>query len=111
MFKPNEGALDRSLRVLLGIVLLPTGLFLLHGWHGNLPGLLLAGFSLLPMLTGLSGFCPLYLPFGFSTLNKQQKTRSGFWSMMAACRSGMQNARSMCGLDSDSLEQAGDHQS
>ena len=78
MFKRNEGIIDRTLRVLLSMVLLPTGLFLLDGLQGSVLGLVVAGFSLLPLITGLTGFCPLYVPFGISTLEKEKE-------LMARC--------------------------
>jgi hypothetical protein len=82
MFKRNEGIIDRTLRVLLSLVLLPTGLFWLGGLQGNVLGLVVTGLSFLPLITGLTGFCPLYVPFGISTLEKERK-------LMARCRSMM----------------------
>ncbi len=71
MFKRNEGALDRILRVALGIVLLPAGL-----WLGALQlsvlGLVLAGLGVIGLVTGLTGVCPTYNLFGFSTLETKQ---------------------------------------
>ncbi len=55
----NAGLLDRGLRVLLGVVLLSLvflGPQTLLGWIG-----------LIPLLTGLVGFCPLYRLFGLRT--------------------------------------------
>lgn len=55
----NEGTIDRALRIILGIVLLAlvfVGPQTPWGWVG-----------LVPLLTGLVGFCPLYRVFGFST--------------------------------------------
>lgn len=97
MFKRNEGIIDRTLRVVLAIVLLLVGLFLLGGWQGNVPGLIVAGVGLLPLITGLTGFCPLYIPFGISTLEAEQKLMAGCTSMMAGCLSGNQSAAGMCG--------------
>lgn len=51
----NEGTLDRVFRVLLGVAIL----FLLPkpwNWLG-----------LVPLLTGVAGFCPLYRLVGIST--------------------------------------------
>ncbi len=61
--KCNEGAVDRAVRVVLGIVLLAlvfVGPRTPWGWIG-----------LLPLLTGLFGFCPLYVPFGLSTARRK----------------------------------------
>lgn len=88
MFKRNEGIIDRILRVALATVLLPVGLFLLGGWQGSLPGLVATGFGVLALITGLSGFCPLYIPFGISTLEKEKELMAKCSSMTASCMSG-----------------------
>ena len=57
--KPNEGTIDRALRILAGIVLLAltyTGTIGMWGWIG-----------VVPLVTGLVGFCPAYAIFGMST--------------------------------------------
>ena len=60
-FKKNVGRLDRTLRLIVGLALFGTGLFL---WKGNalimVIGLAMLGVSLI-------GFCPVYVPFGIST--------------------------------------------
>jgi len=55
----NEGTLDRVVRVTVGAGLLAS-LFIGPGTSWGLVGLL-------PLLTGLTGFCPAYTLFGFST--------------------------------------------
>jgi hypothetical protein len=65
MFCRNVGGLDRALRLALGAVLLPAGLFLLlgdrdHGWTVTLVGSLV-------LASGALGFCPPYLLLGIST--------------------------------------------
>lgn len=57
--KTNEGTIDRVLRVLFGIVLLS----LVFVGPKTLWGLL----GLVPLGTGLVGFCPLYRLLGIST--------------------------------------------
>ena len=55
----NEGTLDRGLRVLLGLALLAivfVGPQTPWGWIG-----------LVPLLTGLVGYCPLYSLMGLRT--------------------------------------------
>lgn len=55
----NEGTIDRILRVLLGIALIAmafVGPQSAWGWLG-----------LVPLLTGLVGFCPLYRLIGVNT--------------------------------------------
>jgi hypothetical protein len=57
--KPNEGGLDRILRIIVGLGLLSlvfVGPQTPWGYVG-----------LVPLLTGLIGFCPLYAVFGVST--------------------------------------------
>lgn len=55
----NEGTVDRAVRVVVGVVLLSlTVVGPRTGW-----GLV----GLAPLLTGLTGFCPLYRPFGIDT--------------------------------------------
>ena len=66
MFKQNAGRMDRVLRIALGIAMAAIGLFVLKGTTGTVLGII----GLIPLATGLVGFCPLYLPFKFST-NKQ----------------------------------------
>lgn len=71
MFKKNMGQLDRTLRFVVGVALIPIGLFALGGWQGNLIGILAAVFGVAPLLaTSLTGFCPGYIPFGISTINR-----------------------------------------
>jgi len=62
MFKTNEGTIDRALRVILGLALI-AGFFLNSG--GTYSWLYLIG--IVPLATGLIGWCPLYTVFGIST--------------------------------------------
>ncbi|KIC38337.1 MULTISPECIES: YgaP family membrane protein [unclassified Leisingera] len=61
----NEGTLDRALRILLGLILLS----LVFIGPQTLWGLI----GLVPLATGLMGYCPLYQVLGLSTcpLKKQ----------------------------------------
>ena len=57
--KVNEGTIDRALRVIAGLVLIglaATGTVGVWGWIG-----------VLPLVTGIVGFCPAYAIFGMST--------------------------------------------
>ncbi len=57
--KANEGAVDRVLRVILGLALISivfVGPQTPWGWIG-----------LLPLITGLVGMCPLYTILGVTT--------------------------------------------
>ncbi len=60
----NMSALDRILRVVLGLALLAVLVFVQSGWRwvGLLGAVLLA--------TSAVGVCPLYLPFRISTKKK-----------------------------------------
>lgn len=58
--KHNVGHADRIVRIGLGLAAIAAGLYF-QSWLG-LVGLVFLG-------TGLIGWCPGYLPFGFSTCN------------------------------------------
>lgn len=63
--KANVGSLDRILRVVAGLVLIAlaaTGTVGLWGWIG-----------IVPVLTGLFRFCPLYSLIGIDTCPLQGK--------------------------------------
>ncbi len=57
--KANEGKLDRIFRIIVGIGLIS----LVFVGPQTLWGLV----GLVPLLTGVIGFCPLYKVFGFDT--------------------------------------------
>lgn len=62
MFKTNVGAMDRMLRIILGVGLLSlvfVGPQTQLGWIG-----------LVPLLTGLMSTCPIYSVFGWSSRGK-----------------------------------------
>lgn len=63
MFTTNEGTIDRALRVAVGVALI-VWFFVDQGqgfWHyAKLIGIV-------PILTGLVGWCPLYTVLGIST--------------------------------------------
>lgn len=57
--KLNVGGLDRTLRIVIGLVLITltlTGTIGVWGWIG-----------VVPLATGLIGFCPLYPLLGLNT--------------------------------------------
>lgn len=62
----NVGGLDRGLRILAGLVLLALGAFSLLGWWGLL--------GLLPLATGLAGWCPPCALPGISTCPAGKRT-------------------------------------
>ena len=94
MFKRNEGILDRIVRVALGMVLLPAGLFWFSGFQGGILSLLAAGLGLMGLITGLTGVSILYIPFGISTLEKEKELIARCASMAAGC---MPNGHSCAG--------------
>jgi hypothetical protein len=63
--KTNEGTVDRALRVIAGLVLIAlaaTGTVGIWGWIG-----------VVPLMTGLMGWCPLYTALGFNTCPMKAK--------------------------------------
>lgn len=57
--KTNEGTIDRALRIIAGLVLIAlaaTGTVGLWGWIG-----------IVPLATGLIGWCPAYTLLGINT--------------------------------------------
>jgi ribose/xylose/arabinose/galactoside ABC-type transport system permease subunit len=59
--KRNVGGIDRSIRIIAGLVILS----LFFALDENTRWWALIG--LVPLLTGLIGWCPAYLPFGLRT--------------------------------------------
>lgn len=67
MLKPNEGSVDRAIRIILGVVLLSLAFLNLTGTAQIIAGAA-GGISL---VTGLVGFCGLYKILGISTTGKK----------------------------------------
>lgn len=68
----NVGGVDRLLRVVVGGALLTLGIVLLaSGCPCGWVNVVLGGLGL---VTGVTGFCLIYLPFGFSTARTTQRT-------------------------------------
>ena len=57
--KANVGGVDRVLRIVLGLVLIGLAATGTVGWWGWL--------GIVPLATGLVGWCPPYAIFGIST--------------------------------------------
>lgn len=55
----NEGRVDRTLRVLLGLALIALAIFR--------PGTTWAWIGVVPVITGLLGSCPVYTLLGMNT--------------------------------------------
>jgi hypothetical protein len=56
--KCNVGKSDKILRVLIGLIIIGTG-FYFKSWWG--------GIGIVPILTAVIGWCPLYTPLRIST--------------------------------------------
>ena len=68
-FKQNMGTVDKAVRLgvaLLVVVLIATGV--LSGALAWILGI----FAVVFVVTSFIGFCPLYLPFGLSTLGEKK---------------------------------------
>jgi hypothetical protein len=63
----NVGTIDRTLRILGGLVLIGAAVFGLVGAWGWV--------GLVPIATGMMGICPAYLPFGLSTCGRPSSSR------------------------------------
>ena len=57
--KKNVGGIDRTLRIVLGLVLIGLAASGTVGWWGYL--------GVVPLLTGLVGWCPPYSLLGWNT--------------------------------------------
>lgn len=56
--KHNVGGIDRALRIIVGLVVIGWGVYAQNWW---------GAIGLIPLLTGVIGWCPAYLPFGLSS--------------------------------------------
>lgn len=65
--KRNVGATDRAVRIVIGFVLLAAILFIAGPlrWFGLI--------GVIPLLTGIVGYCPLYGLFGLDTCPLEKK--------------------------------------
>lgn len=62
--KCNAGTIDRAVRVIAGLALIAlaaTGTVGMWGWIG-----------VVPLLTGIVGFCPAYAMFGMNTCSMKK---------------------------------------
>jgi hypothetical protein len=63
----NVGGTDRLFRIVLGLVVIGVGVYY-RSWWGAL--------GVIPLATGLVRWCPVYVPFGTSTLVVPPKLRA-----------------------------------
>lgn len=59
----NVGGIDKTLRIILGIIIIALGVV-----NGSLLGLI----GIIPLLTGIIGWCPLYIPFKINSSCKKE---------------------------------------
>ncbi len=62
--KANVGKIDKTLRIIAGLIIIAVGIFY-QSWWGAI--------GLIPLATGLCNWCPVYLPFGISTCSKEKE--------------------------------------
>ncbi len=68
IIKPNEGTIDRGVRVVLGIMFL----LISNYWVGGLPKIVLLVLGIVMFITSVLGFCGLYTLIKFTTCKEDQ---------------------------------------
>lgn len=66
--KKNMGAIDKTIRILVAVII--AILYFTNNISG-VAAIVLLIFAGIFILTSFMSFCPLYLPFGISTLKKK----------------------------------------
>ena len=61
--KCNMGKTDKGLRIIIGLLIIVLGL-IFRSWWGLI--------GLIPIVTALINWCPLYVPFGISNCETKQ---------------------------------------
>ena len=64
----NMGTVDRVVRIVLAVV---VAILYFSGAISGIAAIILGIFALVFVVTSFVGFCPLYLPFKFSTRKKE----------------------------------------
>jgi Protein of unknown function (DUF2892) len=67
----NLSTLDRTVRLTLGLLMLTAGWF---GLWGGVWSIALEVFGWVPLVTALSGWCPIYALLGLRTYRPRQET-------------------------------------
>ncbi len=67
--KKNMGSADRTIRIIVAAIV--AALYATNTISGTL-GIILLAVAAIFVLTSFVSFCPLYLPFGLSTLRKKK---------------------------------------
>jgi hypothetical protein len=65
--KCNIGKSDKTIRIIVGIVLIFLGI-IYNNWLGLI--------GLIPLFTAIFGICPLYLPFHITTCKKEEQSEN-----------------------------------
>jgi len=60
--KTNIGTADRIIRIVIGLAIIAAGIYF-KSWWGAI--------GAIPLITALTGFCGLYVPFGISTCKRR----------------------------------------
>ena len=68
--KKNMGTMDKLIRVFIAAVI---GVIYFIGLINGITAIILLALSGVFLLTSLISVCPLYLPFGISTINNEKK--------------------------------------
>ncbi len=68
--KKNMGTADKSIRVLIAVII---GVLYFTGTISGTLGIVLLVLAGVFVLTSLISFCPLYVPFGFTTCATKEK--------------------------------------
>lgn len=61
--KKNMGTVDRTARLIVGIIVILLGI-VFKSWLGII--------GIIPVSTALTGFCPVYIPFGISSCKPKE---------------------------------------
>lgn len=62
--KCNVGKVDRTIRIILGLVIVGLGVFF-QSWWGAI--------GVIPLVTAAIGWCPLYTPFKITTCKNEEQ--------------------------------------
>jgi Na+(H+)/acetate symporter ActP len=68
--KKNMGTIDRIIRTILAVV---VAILYFTGQISGTAAIILGALAVIFLITSAIGFCPLYFPFKFSTMKKENK--------------------------------------
>lgn len=71
--KKNVGKIDIVIRRVIGFFLVWLGLFQFNGLEGNVTGIIIAAFAILPFYVACTGSCPVFSLWGINTFSKSEK--------------------------------------